>query len=88
MKIRVALLMTGMAVLTACHRRSPAAEAVQTNAAALEASLENRAATLEAEANDDANRSAADAMRNAADQLHDERGNVANAADVTLGNMR
>ena len=63
--------------LAACSRRTPEAEAVPDNAAALEASLKAQADNMEAMADATANQSAAQALENAADNLQDVRDNVA-----------
>ncbi len=81
------LAAAGLIAVTACHQ-SPQRTAIDANAAAMEASLENQADDLEALADNAADRNASQAMQNAADDMKDMRDNVANAADAAKDNLQ
>lgn len=74
--------------LPGCDHRSPEAQAVQNNAAAMEASLEAQADNMEAMADTMANSAASEAMENAADELEDAKDKVADAANARIDNLR
>lgn len=83
---RIAL--TGLLLLAACDRASPAVESVQNNAQAYEAALRNEADNMAAQAEGAADANAAEALRNTADELDAVRGNVADAADARVENLQ
>ena len=82
------IALTGLLLLAACGRSSPAVESVQNNAQAYEAALRNEADNLSALAEGAADANAAEALRNAADELDAARGNVADAADARVHNLQ
>lgn len=82
------IALTGLLLLAACDRSTPAVESVQNNAQAYEAALRNEADNLSAQAAGAADANAADALRTAAEELDAERGNVAEAADARVDNLQ
>ena len=88
MKMLVPITIVCLMSLVACGHRSPDVEAVQNNADALEAELENQANAMEAMATTAADQNAAEAMANVANDLQNASDNVATAADARIENMR
>ena len=81
------LAAAGLMSLAACNK-SPEAQAIDNNAAAVEGSLENQADNMEALADNTADANASEALENTADNLEDAKSNVAAAADANTDNLQ
>lgn len=82
------IVVAALALAGCSGSRTPERDAVASNAAVMQAALENRARELDAMAKNEADANAAAALEDVADNLADAERNVARAADAAADNLQ